>query len=174
MIGLTILALVLGSSPCYSQSTTPAASQVAAPGSRNPYDAHMTALQAHWDGQSPVERAATLIRIYQLREYINAPETITQWISRVEQDASEPPALRAEARRYAALMSLHAGHVAEIPALASDLLGEAQAEVAKNPNSAALNEALGSIEREHRLASASEHMERAARLSPTAERWREV
>ncbi len=174
--GLTILVLLLGLSPSFSQTTNgkQAAQNSPATDRHNPYDARVGKLQAQWKAQDGVERAVTLLRIYELREYVNAPEAVARWIASVAQDASEPPAVRTQARHYAALMELHAGHGSAISALAPELLKQAQDAVTRHPNSAAPLEALGIIERERGMASAGEHLEQAARLAPSARRWTEA
>ena len=145
-----------------------------AAGAQNPYDAQVRRLQAAWQAQSGVERAVTILRIYQLREYVNAPEAIAAWITAVAQDTSEAPVVRRQARHYAAMTEVHSGRMTAIPNLAQDLAKFAQDAVVKEPNSAGKLEALGLLERERGLATANEHLERAARLAPTAQRWIEV
>jgi len=174
--GFAILVLLLGLSPSFSQTTNrlngkPSPS---AAGARNSYDAQVRRLQAEWQAQSGVERAVTILRIYQLREYVNAPEAIAAWIAAVAQDTSEAPLVRTQARHYAALTEVHSGRMTAIPELAQDPAKLAQNAVVKEPNSAGKLEALGLLERERGLATANEHLERAARLAPTAQRWMEV
>jgi transglutaminase-like putative cysteine protease/predicted Zn-dependent protease len=174
--GLTILALLLGFSPCFSQNTTNASAKPILERLRagNPYDAQLRKLQQEWQAQSGVERAVTLLRIYQLREYVNAPEASAGWITAVAKNTSEALVVRTQALHYVALMELHAGRVTAIPERAPELLALAQDAVAKDTNSAAKLEALGLVERERGMVTAGEHLERAARLSPTAQRWMEV
>ncbi len=131
-------------------------------------------MQAGWSAQSAIERAVRLGKAYALREYVSAPEALAPWFRTIAGNDSEPAVVREQARRYSALMDGHAGRVAEVPAVSGGLLAQAQAAVAEEPKSAAKLEALGLVERECGLAAAQQHLEAAARLAPTAERWMEV
>ena len=122
-----------------------------------------------------MQRALTLRRIYSLREYANAPEAIATWITTVSLDASESPLVRDQAQHYAVLMSVHAGKLnpADVPPVAQ-LRAQAEAAVAQQPDSADRLEMLGLMESDSESSSSREHLEAAARLAPTAERWIEV
>ncbi len=174
--GLTILVLLLGLATSFSQSNVPDSPlrTSATPGAANPYDSQLAALEAGWDVQSPVERAVTVERVYGLREYVTSPQSIAAWLSRIAQDNSESSVAKVEAQHYAALMQVHAGNRVEVPPLAPEAVTAAQDAVAEAPNSAERLEALGLLERERGLATASEHLLAAARLAPTAKRWVEA
>ncbi len=170
--GLIVLALLLGAITCFSQTSS--ANGAAATRVINPYDLRFDVALAKWNGLSPVERVVTLHRVYELRDYVNAPELIAKWISSIAANTSEQDFVRGEAQRHCALMDVHAGRLTNIGAFSPRLLAAVQEAVATNPNSPEANEALGVIERERGSATANQYLERAARLSPSAERWMEV
>jgi cellulose synthase operon protein C len=165
--GLIVLALVLGVCTCFSQTSSSTKSV-------NPYDIRFATLQAKWGGQTALERAAAIRKAYGLREYVNAPDSIAGWIASIAANPAEQDFVRDEAQRYRAIMDVHAGRVTSVPAMSARLLAAVQDAVATNPNSSEANEALGLVERESGAATAKDHLERAARLSPSAERWMEA
>jgi len=163
--GLTVLAVLLGIGTCFSQTTPaatagaglrPNASSNAVPIS-NPYDGRLAVLQEKWNRQNSLERAVTLRRIYALREFVTAPDAITRWIDGVMQEGEQSSVVHGQAQHYRALMEVHSGRTANVPPLPAELLVEARAALAKEPNSAEVNEALGLVERERGSGAASEH-----------------
>ena len=141
---------------------------------QNPYDTRLSVLQAKWKTQTSIQRAVAVRRIYGLREFVSSTDAVKSWIAGVAQDLSESRSVRDEAQHYRALMERQAGRMTDVPALPAELLTEARSAAALEPDSAEWNEALGLIERERGLGAAGEHLERAAHLAPTAERWMEV
>ena len=167
-----LLALLLGATSCLSQTFS--AAGAGAGRQANPYDVRLDVSRAKWNGLSSIGRVVALRKVYELRDYVNAPESIATWISSIAANSSEQDFVHDEAQRYRALMDVHAGRLTIVPAISPRLLAAVQEAVATNPNSAETNEALGLIERERGVATANDHLERAARLFPSAERWMEV
>ncbi len=83
-------------------------------------------LQATWNGKDEAGRALLLQQIYDLREYVDAPEAVARWIAPTAQDPSVSEKVRDVARHYAALMEAHAGRIVPVPPIPQAVLVQAK------------------------------------------------
>jgi transglutaminase-like putative cysteine protease len=77
----------------------------------NIYNAQLISLEAQWTYATAPQAATLLGQIYSLRDYVDDPGAVEQWMHQVADDPKQLPLVRDEALRYLALIDFHMGRL---------------------------------------------------------------
>ncbi|HEU4416701.1 MAG TPA: DUF3857 domain-containing protein [Candidatus Angelobacter sp.] len=143
---------------------------------RNPYDLQLQRLQTQWTVATRLQKLALLDQMRHLRGYVDDRQQLQQMLETIRQAGTEDALIKKESA--ACLDDLRVFRLASQPRTAHwyeaadsrrQVLAEAaQAVETANPDSL---QTLSELEHLAGAAQAADHMEQAARLAPTAQRW---
>ena len=159
--------LLLGSSSAFAVAST------------NPYNQELEKLRAAWSSSGTLPRLVLMDRIFRLRDYIDDPNAIARVLGDIKQEASQSSALvQREAEAYLSDIdilegkqpSIAARHWYELAGQRRSILSQAKGA----PSDAENLELLADLEHIAGLPEAANHMQEAAQLSPSANRWEQA
>ncbi|MGC2695871.1 MAG: DUF3857 domain-containing protein [Candidatus Angelobacter sp.] len=146
---------------------------------RNPYDLELQRLQTQWPDAGKLQKLALLDRMQHLRGYVDDRGKVQQALETIRQASAEDALIRSEAaaclddlRAFRLPSQPRTEHWYSAPDLRRRVLAEANQ--AASSGSPADFQFLAELERLTGAHEAADHMQQAARLGPTAERWERV
>lgn len=143
----------------------------------NPFDRQLKQIQSSFSSAGELQRLVLLDRIYHLADYVDHPHDLLLFLDSLATDATQPRILRREASAISAELSSEsrAGATPRWFTQAESrrqVLSEAAQLI--EPGIAERYQLLAELEHMAGSPNAAEHIEKAALLSPSVERWRLV
>jgi len=144
---------------------------------QNPYDSKLQQLREAWNSADRLQKLVLLDQIFQLRDYVSDPATISALFKELTQaNAAEENLIQAEARACLADIAALEGRPATDGARhwyqQEEQRRHTLAEAAADTSNAASLEVLAELEQIAGIPDAADHMQQSAQLAPTAARWR--
>ena len=140
---------------------------------RNPYDFQLDQLASRFASAGKLHKLVLLNQIFVLRDYVNGRARLDAWLSTVTTASSEAEVVRREASALSA--EIRRDNSAITPHWYRDEEARRQifteARQLTSAGTAESYEVLAELEHMAGLPEAAEHMEHAARIFPSAERW---
>jgi lipopolysaccharide biosynthesis regulator YciM len=149
--------------------------------SRNPYDLELQQLASYWDAKSLLERLIALDGAWCLRDYVGNRAQVRLWLESIARSSNEDGLVRDEAQAYLDDLGALEGigrerrtqHWYELRAARRRQVLDEAAQAATEGSGEGL-QLLAELELLAGVPAAAEHMQQAARLAPSANRWARV